>query len=128
MIARFAKTCQLDLQKPDSSDLQRSDDSREGNLQKDDLRSVKSQGGDLQNNSLLKNDLRKIESPENDLRAIDFGDNDLQGNKGELLARKKEPMAQLDAPEKTFKESALGVAPKESGCFDRLIAMLNSKI
>ena len=42
-----------------------------------------------------------------------------KGNKGELLARKKEPMAQLDAPEKTFKESALGAAPKESGCFDR---------
>ncbi len=113
------KPASSDLQKPTSSDSQRSDDSREGNLQKDDLRSVKSQGGDLQNNSLLKSDLRKIESPENDLRAIDFGDNDLQGNKGELLARKKEPMAQLDAPEKTFKESALGAAPKESGCFDR---------
>lgn len=113
------KPVSSDLQKPDSSDSQRSEDPRESNLQKDDLRSVKSQDGDLQNNSLLKSDLCKIESPENDLYANDFEENDLRGNKGELLARKKEPMAQLDAPEKAFKQSASGAAPKESGCFDR---------
>lgn len=113
------KPVSSDLQKPDSSDSQRSEDPRESNLQKDDLRSVKSQDGDLQNNSLLKSDLCKIESPENDLYANDFEENDLRGNKGELLARKKEPMAQLDAPEKAFKQSASGTVPKESGCFDR---------
>ena len=122
----FIKRCVEELvaekqkkQACDSSDSQRSEDPRESNLQKDDLRSVKSQDGDLQNNSLLKSDLCKIESPENDLCANDFEENDLRGNKGELLARKKEPMAQLDAPEKDFKQSASGTAPKESGCFDR---------